>query len=220
MKKHSFTAGTRLGRALDPRRARDLLADIRRLRRSARAGARHRDQLFVIGLILCVFASAVTHSTTIALGTLGVAIGGCRASIYSFNGPLLQVGYRGWPVTCDLSKVTDKMCVPVRGDDEHLEDVEAGEIAARLFYDALAAGAIIAPAGVRLECYADDDERGSGVILAAFPESTDHPVGLTTGWREAHNISAHVGQHPCDPTLVGAAVKFFAHELNTALQWR
>ena len=219
MKKHSYTAGTRLGRAPDPRRARDLLAGPRRLRRSARARARHRDQLFVIGLILCVFVSAVTHNTTIALVTLGVAIGGCRAAIYSFNGPLLQVAYRGWPVTIDLSRLSYQMSVPTCDDGEAVTDEGSGSISAALFDCALDAGAISAPTGVRLECRADSSRRG-GFILVAFVESEGSPVGVTTGWQDAAKISAPVGQHPCDPALVGAAVKFFARELNTALQWR
>lgn len=220
MRKHSYTAGTRLGRALDPRRARDLLAGMRRLRRSARARARHRDQLFVIGLILCVFVSAITHNTTIALVTLGVAIGGCRSSIYSFNGPLLQVAYRGWPVTVDLSRLSYQMSVPTCDEGEPVTDPDSGSISAALFNCALNAGAISAPAGVRLECHADSSRRGGGFILVAFVESEGSAVGVTTGWQDAAKISAPVGQHPCDPALVGAAVKFFARELNTALQWR
>jgi hypothetical protein len=214
------TAGARLRRALDPRRARDQLAAFRRLRRSARARSRHRDQLFVIGLILAVFASALTHSPTLALVTLGVAIGGCRTSVYSFNGPLLGVAYRGSPVTVDLSRLSYQMSVPMRDDRGRRTDPDAGAISAALFTCALNAGAIIAPAGMRLECHADDDWIGGGFILIAFLEDDDSTVGVTTGWQDATKISAPAGQHPCDPALVGEALKFMAHELNTALQWR
>jgi hypothetical protein len=220
MKKHPFTTTARIARALDLRRAADLLADWRRLRRSARARSRHRDQLFVVGLILAVIAAGVTEDATLALVTLGVAIGGCRTSVYSFNGPLLQMAYRGWPVFVDLSRLSFQMSVPMCGAGDRVVDPDAGAIAAALFNCALNAGAIIAPAGVRLECHADDGWIGGGFILVAFMEDEGSPVGVTTGWQDAAKISAPEGAHPCDAALVGAAVKFMARELNTALRWR
>jgi hypothetical protein len=220
MNKHPFTNPERIARAIHPRRAADLLADWRSLRRSARARSRHREQLFVVGVTVAIVAAGVTRSPALALVTIGVAIGGCRTSVYSFNGPLLAVAYRGSPVTVDLSRLSYQMSVPMSRDGERVADPDAGSIAAALFNCALNAGAIIAPAGVRIECHGDDDWIGGGFILVAFMEDEANPVGVTTGWQDAAKISALAGQHPCDPVLVGAAVKFMARELNTALRWR
>lgn len=130
---------------------------------------------------------------------------------------VLEVVYRGEPVTVDATKITPRMCVPSRGGETRLEDIDAGAIAATLFNDALTAKAIVPPRDVRVECYDDDDENGGGFVLVAFAEAKRRGAGITSGWRDALNIAAAGEQDPFDPELVAAALEFMAAELNSVL---
>jgi hypothetical protein len=114
----------------------------------------------------------------------------------------LTINYTGDPVRLDFTKIDpDKHVVP-----DAIEE-DCGEGAARLFMDALEAGAIVAPADITLECYGDDDTIGGGIVLVAYG-SGGRERGVTCGWREVKNIS---GETPED------ALEFMVAELNTAL---
>lgn len=129
----------------------------------------------------------------------------------------LEIVYRGEPVIVDATKITPRMCVPLRGGETNLEDIDAGAIAATLFSDALAAKAIVPPRDVRVECYADDDENGGGFVLVAFAEGKRRGAGITSGWRDATNIAAAGEQDPFDPELIAEALQFMAAEVNSVL---
>jgi hypothetical protein len=114
----------------------------------------------------------------------------------------LTINYTGDPVRLDPTKIDPhKHVVP-----DNIEE-DCGEQAARLFMDALEAGAIVAPDGIKLECYGDDDTIGGGIVLVAFSPG-GHRRGVTCGWREVRNI---FGDSPED------ALEFMVAELNTAL---
>lgn len=114
----------------------------------------------------------------------------------------LTITYTGLPVRLDPTRIDpDKHVVP-----DHL-DIDSGEAAARLFMDAVDAGAIVHPAGVTLECYGDDDTDGGGLVLVAFGDGRSRR-GVTCGWRDMKNIS---GDTPKD------ALAFMVAELNAAL---
>jgi len=130
---------------------------------------------------------------------------------------LLDIVYRGTPMTVDVSNITDAMCVPALGGSQRLGDIDAGTIAADLFTEALAKRALVAPDGVRVDCYADDDEVGGGFVLVAYTSDGQSSRGLTSGWRDARNISAAEDADPHDPKLIRAALEFFASECNHAL---
>jgi hypothetical protein len=184
--------------------------------RLRRARKKKVDLLALLALAGCIVTVWFTHSETVRVIAFVAVV--CVFVMDDMDGPLLEIRYRGAPVTLDLSKLNAGLCVPTRGTGERLGDVE-GAIAAALFNDAIATGAIIAPAGVRIECYADDDETGGGIILIAFPDSPSARAGVTTGWRDTRNIAAEEHQDPHDPELVAAALEFIAAELNTALLW-
>jgi hypothetical protein len=129
---------------------------------------------------------------------------------------ILEIVYRGEPVTVDATKITPRMCVPSRGHETSLEDI-SGTISATLFNDALTAKALVPPRDVRVECYADDDENGGGFLLIAFAETKRRGTGITSGWRDALNIAAAGEQDPFDPELVADALQFMAGELNSML---
>jgi hypothetical protein len=113
----------------------------------------------------------------------------------------VRVTYLGAPVRVEGTKLAAAGALHAPAERE-----TQGEAAARLFYDALAAGALIAPQRVRLECYGDDVLRG-GFILAAY--SGHSPArGVTCGWRAAENIAGR---------SVEDALEFMAGELNAAL---
>jgi len=130
---------------------------------------------------------------------------------------VLEIVYRGEPVTVDDTKITPGMCVPSRGGETSLADIDAGAIAATLFNDALTAKAIVLPRDVRVECYADDDESGGGFVLVAFAEAKRRGAGITSGWRDALNIAAAGEQDPFDAALVADALQFMAAEVNSVL---
>ncbi|MGH2904896.1 MAG: hypothetical protein ACRDK7_15140 [Solirubrobacteraceae bacterium] len=143
-----------------------------------------------------------------------VAVVFCRSAT---GQRVLEVVYRGEPVTVDATKITPNMCVPSRGGENRLADIDAGTVAETLFNDALAAKAIVPPREVRIECYADDDESGGGFVLVAFAEAKRRGAGITSGWRDALNIAAAGEQDPFDPELVADALRFMAAEVNSVL---
>ncbi len=128
-----------------------------------------------------------------------------------------ELALRRAPVRVARSRITADMCVPCQSGADRLGDIDAGAIAANLFTDAVAKGALVAPEGVRIECYGDDDQLGGGFVLIAFPEDPHTTRGVTAGWRDATNIAAAQGEDPHDRKLVLAALEFFASELNHAL---
>jgi hypothetical protein len=130
---------------------------------------------------------------------------------------VLEIVYCGEPVTVDATKIRPRMCVPSRGSETSLEDIDSGAISATLFNDALAAKAIVPPRDVRVDCYADDDESGGGFVLIAFAEGKRRGAGITSGWRDALNIAAAGEQDPFDPELVADALEFMAAEVNSVL---
>jgi hypothetical protein len=130
---------------------------------------------------------------------------------------VLEIVYRGDHVTVNAAKITPSMCVPSRGSDTRLADIDSGAISAALFSDALTAKAIVPPRDVRVECYADDDENGGGFVLIAFAEAKRRGAGITSGWRDALNIAAAGEQDPFDPELVAEALEFMAAEVNSVL---
>jgi hypothetical protein len=162
----------------------------------------------------CITIAAFARSETVSVLAL-IAIAEL-AMQENWDGEILKVIYRGNPIRLDRSKIKAGMRVPTRRGVERLGDPNGGMVAATLFHDALASGAIIAPKELRLECYADDDETGGGIILVAFPDTKGPSTGLTSGWRAVENISADDHQDPFDPALVIDALTFFVAELNTA----
>ncbi len=114
----------------------------------------------------------------------------------------LTINYTGDPVRLDFTKIDpDKHVVP-----DAIEE-DCGEGAARLFMDALEAGAIVAPADITLKCYGDDDTIGGGIVLVAYGTG-GRERGVTCGWREVRNISSETPED---------ALEFMVAELNTAL---
>jgi len=113
----------------------------------------------------------------------------------------ITTAYDGEPVRVDESKITDQFAVPCPDDET------PGRGAAALFQLAVEKGALIAPDGIDIECYGDDDSDGGGFTLAAF-NASDKRRGVTAGWRDLANIAG---------TDIVDALAFFACELNTAL---
>jgi len=126
------------------------------------------------------------------------------------------VAYGGGRVRVQRSKITRDMCVPSEGSVEHPGDIEAGAIAMNLFTEAVVEGALIAPEGVRIECYGEDDDQG-GVFLPVAYLQDPHTRGVTAGWRDTGNIAAAEDEDPHNAELVLAALECFAGELNFAL---
>lgn len=130
----------------------------------------------------------------------------------------ITITYNGGPVTVNARRINSCMWVPNLGHNDVLHaDSNPGEVAARLFTQAIEARALVIPEKLRVECYADDDEIGGGFILVVYPRHGD--VGLTCGWRDAENIVCPGGdpRPDNDHRLVEEALKFMAGEINAAL---
>jgi hypothetical protein len=113
----------------------------------------------------------------------------------------LRFSYGGPPVRLDASLVDEDSFSPI----DKLEP-EAGHASATLFNAALAAGAVIAPAGITVECVGDDDTIGGGVVLIANQDG--HTQGVTCGHRDVANI---------DGLTPVKALEYMVDELNAAL---
>lgn len=114
--------------------------------------------------------------------------------------PTLRISYDGDPVRVEPEKITKDMLVPDVGD------IECGQAAASLVDEAVAAGALTTPAGLEIDCFADDDSVGGLFMLVISPDGERH--GATYGWHEVENLS--VGS-------VKGALNFCADQLNRAL---
>jgi hypothetical protein len=215
MPKHPFANASRTALAVRLRLYTGL-RNISRARCRRRAGARKADALLLLLVAGCAAISAFTKSETVSVIALVVIL--VLATPEHQDGAILKVIYQGDPIRLDQSKIKTDMRVPARCGADGPADTEGGAVAATLFRDALAAGAIIAPKQLRLECYADEDEFGAGVILIAFPDTAGAATGLTCGWRDVENITAEEHQDPFDPALVIDALEFYVAELNTACQ--
>ncbi len=177
-------------------------------------GARKINVKLLLTLAGCITIAALARSETVSLLAL-IAIAEL-AMQENWDGEILKVIYRGNPIRLDRSKIKYGMRVPIRSGVERLGDPNGGTVAATLFRDALASGAIIAPKELRLECYADYAETSRGIILVAFCDTSGPSPGVTVGWRSVESISADDHQDPFDPALVIDALAFFVAELNTA----
>src|ERR1035437_7362073 len=103
------------------------------------------------------------------------------------------VSYSGPPVTVKRRRITSEMWVPNLGRNDPLQaDRCPGEVAARLFEQAKAAGALVIPSELHAECYGDDDADGGGFILAIYPIHGS-AAGVTCGWRDVENIVCPAG---------------------------
>ncbi len=130
----------------------------------------------------------------------------------------ITIIYDGPAVKVDARRINREMWVPNLGRNDILQaDPNPGEVAARLFQQAIQAGALVIPEELRAECYADDDDAGGGFILAVYPKSGT--AGVTCGWRDVENIVRPWGDTRPDNYrgLVKEAPKFIASEINTAL---
>lgn len=131
----------------------------------------------------------------------------------------ITISYSGPPITVRPRWITREMRVPnLCRDDPWAADERPAGVAADLFEQAKQARALVIPAGLSAECYADEDDLGGGFVLVAF--SQDRPcAGVTSGWRDVENIALPAGdQRPeNDRRLVTQALVFMAVEMNTAL---
>jgi hypothetical protein len=115
------------------------------------------------------------------------------------------------------SRITPEMRVPALDGTSHHGDFECGHIAWTLFQEAVTAGALTAPDGVRIECYPDRDIMGGGFVLVAFPDAEAASWGVTTGYQKAELVGVEAGFDTDDPQAVTKALDLFADELNSAL---
>jgi hypothetical protein len=128
---------------------------------------------------------------------------------------VLTISYTGDPVRVDPTRIAGDLRVPnvaIDGDDR------PGRVADALFCDALAAGALVSPDGMTIECYGDDDSDGAGFTLVAHANDNERR-GVTCGWRDAGNIARLVDddRRDSDPDIARRALEYFAAELNAAL---
>jgi hypothetical protein len=134
---------------------------------------------------------------------------------------ILKITYAGKPVKVDVAKITEQLVgggelqLPALDDDAEYPGLSAE----RLFRDAEQLGILIAPEGIDIECYGDNDSDGGGFILAAYPKEGLRR-GVTCGWRDVDNITRRDNDDRTDHELVINAICFFARELNAALgEW-
>lgn len=131
----------------------------------------------------------------------------------------ITISYGGAPVKVNGRRITREMWVPNLGRDDPLQaDPDPGEVAVRLFDQAVAARALVLPSELRAECYGDNDANGGGFILAVY-STRGSAGGVTCGWRDVGNIVCPEGdlRPDNDRRLVKEALEFMAAEMNTAL---
>ena len=130
---------------------------------------------------------------------------------------VLRFAYTGEPVRVDPDRIHADMWVP---DITELHPREApGCAAAALFFEAQLHGALVAPDGITIECYADEDADASGFTLVAYDHGQPRR-GVTCGWRDVDNIARRTEYDPRatnNAHIVREALEFFAAELNVAL---
>jgi hypothetical protein len=136
----------------------------------------------------------------------------------------LAITYDGPPVRVDPTKITPVLWVPDLREPlgRHSPDAQPGSVATVLLYDAVAAGALLRPPGINLDCYADDDVDAPGFVLAAFPDAPEARVGVTGGWREIAHIALTTdrddeGTSANDKQAIIRALDFMAREFNAVL---
>lgn len=130
----------------------------------------------------------------------------------------ITISYSGPPVKVDGRRITREMWVPNLGRNDPLQaDRNPGEVAVRLFEQAIAARALVIPSELCAECYGDSDADGGGFILTISPICGS--AGVTCGWRDVENVVCREDdpRPDNDRRLVKEALQFMAGELNAAL---
>jgi hypothetical protein len=136
----------------------------------------------------------------------------------------LAITYDGPPVRVDPTKITADLSVPDLREPSgsHSPHAQPGSVATALLYDAVAAGALLRPPSIKLDCYADSSVDAPGFVLAAYPDSPEVRVGVTAGWREMPHIALTTdrddeGTSANDKQAIIRALDYLAREFNAML---
>jgi hypothetical protein len=137
---------------------------------------------------------------------------------------ILATTYDGPEVRVDPAKITLELSVPDLREPSgsHSPDDHPASVATALLYDAVGAGALLRPPGIKLDCYADDSVDAPGFVLAAFPDAPEVRVGVTAGWREMAHLALTTdrddeGTSAKDKWAIIRALDYMAREFNAML---
>jgi len=133
---------------------------------------------------------------------------------------LLRITYTGTPVAVDHERITEDMRVPNVGHDgSRYADNQPAESAVGLFKEAVQEGALVAPEGIVLDCFARDTYLTHDFLLLASAAGEDR-AGVTLGWFDVELLAREPGDTRTDndSVVVLEALAVMAGKLNAALK--
>ncbi len=128
-------------------------------------------------------------------------------------GRTLQITYTGEPVRVNPKRITEKMSVPDLG----WSDTRPGNEAVTLFTEAEAAGALVVPKGITIDCYSRDTDEAHDFMLVAYPAG-GRGAGITDGWFDVELLTERDGTRSHnDRAVVREALEVMAAKIDATL---